>query len=163
MNSKKIRVIPGSFDLEYIPRPSLLGLEEIKTIFRRRCLKCTPQRLAVLRVLEESMQHLSITEVHKSVKRILPRTGLATIYRTLEIFENLGLVVRVHYENDCHSYAVAPNGHKHPIVCLECNRVVDFTKCPIEGISRRFSKQTGFTIQQHFLQLFGKCRECREL
>lgn len=175
MNSKKIEAIRSSYNLEYITRPSSLRLEkpdtstirrpskEIKGIFRGHKLKCTPQRLAVLSILQVSKKHLPITEIHIRTKRILPRTGLATIYRTLETLEKLGLVVRVHLENDCQSYAVAPNGHKHPIVCLECNRVVDFAMCPIEDISRGLSRKTGFMIQQHFLQLFGRCRECRAL
>jgi len=175
MNSKKNSVINGTFDFKYLSKPSPHGLagpdansigrasKEIKTIFRRGMLKCTPQRLAVLDILQKSMKHLSITEVYKGVKKILPRTGLATIYRALEALEKLGLVVRVHLEDSCQSYAVAPSGHQHPIVCLECNRVVDFAKCPIEDISRGLSRKTGFMIQQHFLQLFGRCRECRAL
>src|SRR3972149_2455801 len=167
MNSKKNSVINGTFDFKYLSIPSPHGLaepdansigrasKEIKTIFRRGMLKCTPQRLAVLDILQKSMKHLSITEVYKGVKKILPRTGLATIYRALEALEKLGLVVRVHLEDSCQSYAFAPSGHQHP--------VVDFAKCPIEDISRGLSRKTGFMIQQHFLQLFGRCRECRAL
>src|SRR3989337_3726578 len=128
MNSKKIEAIRSSYDLEYITRPSSLRLEkpdtstirrpskEIKGIFRGHKLKCTPQRLAVLDILQKSMKHLSITELYKGVKKILPRTGLATIYRALEALEKLGLVVRVHLEDSCQSYAFAPSGHQHPIV-----------------------------------------------
>jgi Fur family ferric uptake transcriptional regulator len=175
MNSKKSSIIQSSFDSKSSskgPRYRLpkLGADsishvskEIKAIFRRRGFKCTPQRLAVLGILGESIRHLSINEVHKGVKRILPRTGLATIYRTLETLEKLGLVVRVHLEDGCQSYMVAPVGHHHPIVCVGCNRVVDFADCPIEDLSRRLSRKTGFTIKQHFLQLSGKCRECQTL
>jgi Fur family ferric uptake transcriptional regulator len=174
MNPKKNAVAHRSFDLKNLSktyhRQSMgddnsisLVSREIKTIFRSRRLKCTPQRLAVLGIMQKSMKHLSITEVHKDVKRILPRTGLATIYRTLETLEKLGLVVRVHLEDGCQSYALAPSGHQHPIVCVSCNRVVDFEECPIEDISRRLSRETGFKIQQHFLQLFGRCRECQVL
>lgn len=133
----------------------------IKTLFHKRGLKCTPQRLAVLGILEESPKHFSIMEIHKKVKKVLPGTGLATVYRALEALVDLGLIARVHLVDGCHSYTVAPIGHKHSIVCVECNRVMDFAECPIEDISKKLSIKTGFTIQKHFLQLFGKCRTCQ--
>lgn len=133
----------------------------IKTLFHKRGLKCTPQRLAVLGILGESPRHFSVMEIYKKVKKVLPEIGLATVYRALEALVGLGLIVRVHLEDGCHSYKVAPIGHQHSIVCMECNRVMDFAECPIEDISRRLSKQTGFAIQKHFLQLFGKCRACQ--
>ncbi len=89
----------------------------IKTLFHKRGLKCTPQRLAVLGILQESPRYFSITETYKKVKRVLPGTGLATVYRALEALVDLGLIVRVHLEDGCHSYTVAPIGHQHTIVC----------------------------------------------
>jgi Fur family ferric uptake transcriptional regulator len=135
----------------------------IKTFFHKQGLKCTPQRLVVLSVLKESQKFFSIMEIHKSVKKILPGTGVATIYRALETLIDLGLVIRVHLEDGCQSFAVAPIGHHHPIVCIGCKRVVDFAECPIEAISGKLSRKTGFTIQNHFLQLFGKCRACQKM
>jgi Fe2+ or Zn2+ uptake regulation protein len=137
------------------------GKGRLRQLFHNRGFKCTPQRLAVLSVLEGSLTHLSIAEIHKRVKRILPGTGLATVYRALETLVDLRLVVRVHLEDGCHSYAIAPNGHQHPIVCIECSRVAEFAECPLEDISRKLSKETGFEIQDHFLQLFGKCQKCQ--
>jgi Fur family transcriptional regulator, ferric uptake regulator len=133
----------------------------VKTLFHKRGLKCTPQRLAVLGILEKSPRHFSIVEIHKKVKKVLPGTGLATVYRALEALVDLGLIVKVHLDDGCHSYTVAPIGHQHSIVCMGCNRVMDFAECPIEDISRKLSIKTGFAIQKHFLQLFGKCRACQ--
>lgn len=133
----------------------------VKPLFHRKGLKCTPQRLAILSVISQSIEHLSIAEIHKKVRSILPGTGLATVYRALEALADLGLVARVHLEDGCHSYAIATDGHQHPIVCLDCNRVVKFADCPLEEISKRLSVKTGFIIQKHFLQLFGKCQRCQ--
>lgn len=142
-------------------RESQRSTQSVKALFHKRGLKCTPQRLAVLGILQESPRHFSITEIHKRVKRILPGTGLATVYRALEALVDLGLIVRVHLEDGCQSYTVAPIGHQHSIVCVGCNRVMDFAECPIEDISKKLSIETGFTIQKHFLQLYGKCRTCQ--
>lgn len=140
---------------------SISNYDEIKEIFHDKGLKCTPQRQAVLKVLQESKGYLSINRIHGNVKELLPDTGLATVYRSLETLVELNLAVKVHLEDGCHSYAIAPDGHRHPIVCTECNRLIEFAECPIEDISKKLSEDTGFKIDNHFLQLFGKCKECQ--
>jgi len=140
---------------------SISNLKEIKNIFHEKGFKCTPQRIAVLKVLQDSKGYLSINTIHHNVKEILPETGLATVYRSLETLEELNLVVKVHLEDGCHSYAIAPEGHRHPIVCTDCNSVIEYTECPMEDLSKKISKDTGIQINTHFLQLFGKCKECQ--
>lgn len=135
--------------------------EDLKAVFHAKKLKCTPQRLAVLRVLRESGAYMSINRLDRKVKEMLPGTGLATVYRALETLEDLGLVVKVHLEDGCHSYTVAPEGHRHPVVCTDCNKIIEFAECPLDALSEKLSKDTGVHIDNHFLQLFGKCRECR--
>ncbi len=135
--------------------------DDLRAVFHSKKLKCTPQRLAVLRALRESGAYMSISRLDSKVKEMLPGTGLATVYRALETLEDLGLVVKVHLEDGCHSYAVAPEGHRHPVVCTECNKVIEFAECPLDTLSEKLSKDTGIQIDNHFLQLFGKCRECR--
>lgn len=132
----------------------------IKTIFHEKKLKCTPQRLAVLKVLEESGSYLPINSIHSKVKELLPGTGLATVYRSLETLVDLSLIVKVHFEDGCHSYAVAPEGHRHPVVCTDCNKVIEFAECPLEKLQVKLASDTGVEIRNHFLQLFGRCREC---
>ncbi len=135
--------------------------KKLKDIFHDRGLKCTPQRLAVLKVLQDTRAYLSINTIHEKVKEFLPETGLATVYRSLETLVDLNLAVKVHLEDGCHSYAVAPEGHRHPIVCTDCNKVIEFAECPLEDLSKKISKDTGVEINTHFLQLFGKCGECQ--
>ena len=134
---------------------------QIKLIFHKKGLKFTPQRRAVLKVLQDTHAYLSINKIHAKVKELLPGTGLATVYRSLETLVELKLAVKVHLEDGCHSYATAPEGHRHPIVCTDCSRVIEYTECPIEDLSKKVSKDTGIPIQNHFLQLFGKCEQCR--
>jgi Fur family ferric uptake transcriptional regulator len=135
--------------------------EDLKAIFHSKKLKCTPQRLAVIKALRDSGAYMSINQLDKKVKEMLPGTGLATVYRALETLEELRLIVKVHLEDGCHSYAVAPEGHMHPVVCTECSRVIEFAECPLGELSEKLTQDTGILIENHFLQLFGKCRECR--
>ncbi len=134
---------------------------EIKSMFHDKGFKCTPQRLAVLKVLRDTSAYLSINTIHLKVKELLPDTGLATVYRSLETLVDLNLVVKVHLEDGCHSYVIAPEGHRHPIVCTDCNKVIEFAECPLDDLSKQISEDTGVQIKTHFLQLFGKCKECQ--
>lgn len=134
--------------------------KDIRNIFHEHGLKFTPQREAVLKVLKDSRAYLSIGRIHERVKELQPGTGLATVYRSLETLVELELAVKVHLEDGCHSYALAPEGHRHPIVCTDCSKVIEYTDCPIEGLSKKVSKDTGILIENHFLQLFGKCGQC---
>ncbi|TFG76317.1 MAG: transcriptional repressor [Thermodesulfobacteriales bacterium] len=135
--------------------------KEIKSMFHDKGFKCTPQRLAVLKVLQDTSAYLSINTIHLKVKEFLPDTGLATVYRSLETLVDLNLVVKVHLEDGCHSYVIAPEGHRHPIVCTDCNKVIEFAEFPLDDLSKQISEDTGVQIKTHFLQLFGKCKECQ--
>ncbi len=135
--------------------------QNAKKLFRNEGLKSTPQRMAVIHVLHSSEKYLSINEILDSVKEFLPKTGLATIYRTLEMFVELGLVTRVHFPDGCHSYTISPKDHSHQMVCTKCDTVINFPDCPIEGLNETLMKQKGFKINNHFVQLFGECEDCR--
>lgn len=133
---------------------------DAKEILKEKGLKSTPQRLAVLHVLHESANYLSINEILEKTKQILPNTGLATIYRTLDVLTEIGLISRVHFEDGCHAYAYSSDSHGHHIICTTCNKIMDFEECPFEGYMENLSKRTGFKIKDHFLQLLGECNEC---
>ena len=130
-------------------------------VFRENGLKCTPQRIAVLKIIEASNTHLSVDKIHNMVKKFLPNVGLATIYRSLDSLVELGLIEKVHLDDGCHSYTSASGGHKHALVCRECDQIVNYEDCPLEDIKEQISKKTGFRIENHYLQLFGTCRACQ--
>ena len=133
----------------------------ILSVFRNKGFKCTPQRIAVLKTIEDSETHLSVEKIHNKVNSYLPNIGLATIYRSLDSLVSMGLIERVHTDDGCHSYVSALNGHRHAIVCKVCDRILDYEDCPLENIVEQVSKKTGFLIDNHHLQLFGTCKECQ--
>ncbi len=127
---------------------------------REHGLKATPQRLAVLEILTRAGRHLAAADVYEQARRVLPGTGMATVYRTLELLANLGLVVRMHLEDGCHRYAPASAGHRHQLVCRDCGRVVEFEDCALTNIAQRLAQRTNFAIEGHWLQFFGRCGTC---
>lgn len=128
---------------------------------RRHGLKSTRQRLAVLHTLHNSPHHLSAVEVQDRVHAFEAGVGLATIYRTLELLADLGLIVRVHFDDGCHRYASASLGHRHQLICSGCGLVVEFGECALASVAQRLASETSFSIDSHWLQFFGRCRECQ--
>ncbi len=133
-----------------------------KQILREKGLKSTSQRLAVVHVLHTSGKSLSVGEIHEAVKGILGAAGLATIYRTLEIFEDLGIVNRLHFPDGGHGYAFSGGEHVHHMVCVDCRGVFDFPECPVESFGYASIEKQGFRVKNHFIQLFGQCVKCGE-
>lgn len=131
-------------------------------ILREKGLKSTTQRLAVVHVLHASRKSLSVGEIHDGVKNMLGTTGLATIYRTLEVFEDLGIVKRLHFPDGGHGYAFSQGEHVHHMVCVECRGVFDFPDCPVENFDYASVEKQGFRVKDHFVQLFGQCVKCAE-
>lgn len=123
--------------------------------------RVTASRRAVMAVLQRVEVPLGAEEVLAEAREHHPRLGLVTVYRTLDLFRDLGLVRRVHREDGCHGYALASPGHHHAIVCRRCGRADEFNGCEeMAGLIRRAEAETGFCVEEHMLQLSGLCRVC---
>lgn len=132
----------------------------MKRILRENDFKATPQRLAVLHVLHSGSGSKDIESIHNNVREILPKTGLATIYRTLQCLSGIGLVTITHQRDGRHFYSVSAQGQGHFLICTECNRIVDLQTCFLDNNIGSIERQTGFTVSTHFLQIYGKCGKC---
>ena len=128
--------------------------------FHQAGYRLTQPRLAVLQVLREDDGCLDPKEIYQRGKAICDSLGLVTVYRTLEILTELGLVRRVHSEQHCHSYASAM-GDRHYLICTRCHRVVEFPCDGLEDLIREVQRKTGYDVTGHLLELSGLCPDCR--
>ncbi len=131
---------------------------------RNAGLKVTLPRVRILEILEKSdTRHLSAEDVYK---RLIDRgedIGLATVYRVLTQFEAAGLVERHHFEGAHSVFELNRGEHHDHLVCINCGRVVEFCDDTIERRQQEIAKKHGFTIEDHSLILYGRCKnpECR--
>jgi Fe2+ or Zn2+ uptake regulation protein len=123
--------------------------------------RITQPRLAVIRALLQDDSYASPSEICERAKRYYPTIGLVTVYRTLDLLSELGFVRRIHAEDGCHSYATANNGHHHHLICRRCGAAVEFQGCDLLPFLARVSQQTGYTIEDHLLELVGVCSTCQ--
>ena len=123
--------------------------------------RLTVARQAVVEIIAASPRVLDTFEVFEQAKKRCPGLGLVTVYRTVEKLEELGLIQRVHQPSGCHAFVAASTGHQHLLICEACGRVSFFSGDTLEGLIDDVGVQSGFRIQEHWLQLFGVCEECQ--
>ena len=140
-----------------------LNQRDIKTALRERGYRITPQRRAVIKAIAVTHEHLTPAELYERVRRDNPGIGLVTVYRTMEILADIGLICELHSGGNCRSYLLRrPAEHHHHLVCSECGQVVDFTDCDLSDIERRLSRDTGFEMESHLLEFLGRCPACQQ-
>jgi Fur family ferric uptake transcriptional regulator len=127
---------------------------------RQAGYRLTKPRLAILQVLQENGESLSPEEICQRGKAIYGPLGLVTVYRTLEVLSELGLVRRVHSGPRCHSYAGA-GSDRHYVICEGCHRVIEFPCMGLLGLIEGVQARTGFVITQHLIELSGMCPDCQ--
>ncbi|HRW47288.1 MAG: transcriptional repressor [Caldilinea sp.] len=121
--------------------------------------KITPPRLAVLEVIQREGEHLNPNEILAQAQAIHPQTGRATVYRTLELLTNLGIVRPIYVGDSGPTYIRAEGGHHH-LVCSQCGRILDFEQCVADSMERELEARFGFRIKSHLLEFYGLCADC---
>ena len=123
--------------------------------------RLTPQRLMILEAVAEQAGHLTVEDIHERVVQQYPEISLSTIYRTLETLRGLGLVTQTDMGNGREEYHFAEQAHHHHLVCTACGKVQDLDQCAIADVMRELSEATGYQVEGHWLELYGRCAGCR--
>jgi Fe2+ or Zn2+ uptake regulation protein len=135
--------------------------QAIERALRRSGVRLTQARRAVLDALLQAERHLTAAQVHALGRESCPSLSLASVYRTLALLHSLGHVQPVHADDDCQSFAVAPAGHSHQLICSSCGMTFAFSECDLTALVAEMEVRTGFRIDAHILELRGLCPRCR--
>jgi len=126
-------------------------------------LKVTLPRMKILDLMESSsVRHQSAEDIYQSLRDEGEEVGLATVYRVLTQFEAAGLVTRHHFEGGQAVFELNREGHHDHLVCVGCGKVEEFVDEIIEAQQAKIAEDKGYTITDHSLILYGKCKECQE-
>jgi Fe2+ or Zn2+ uptake regulation protein len=123
--------------------------------------RITEARRAVVDTVAATDRALTPIEVFDLARRAYPALGLVTVYRTLEKLEELHLIQRVHQPQGCQAFIAASQAHQHLLLCQNCGQVKFFEGDNLDTLIATISKKTGYQIQEHWLQLFGLCQNCK--
>ena len=127
--------------------------------------KFTNQRQIVLQAFLDSKEnHMCAEDVYAAVKDENPDIGLATIYRSLELFTALDLLKKLDFGDGKSRYELndhnLQNSHHH-LICLGCGRVVEFSYDGLDEVKQEIAKENGFEVVDSQLKVYGYCAECR--
>jgi Fur family transcriptional regulator, ferric uptake regulator len=123
--------------------------------------RLTEARRAVVKIVQKSTRALTPLQVFDMARRKSKSLGLVTVYRTLEKLEELGLIQRVHQPGGCQAFITAGAGHQHLLICRDCGEATLFEGDDLNGLIGSISRNTGYKITEHWLQLFGLCENCK--
>lgn len=124
--------------------------------------RVTRPRKVVVEVLGQAEVPLGAQEICELGRALHPDLGLVTVYRTLDLLEELGLACRVHLNGGCHGYLASVPGHRHRLLCERCGRSIEFLgRNDLDVLIANLEAKTGYRIHEHLLQLLGLCPECQ--
>lgn len=139
-----------------------LDLDTLHRRLNHHGYKLTRQRQAVVEVVTQGNSRMTAADVYAKARHVCPDVGLTTVYRTLDVLTELGAIRRVHLDDGCEAFASASVEHSHYLICESCQATIEFEDCNVSQLLSRIVEQTGFTIEQHWLELVGQCPKCQK-
>ncbi len=138
------------------PKPA----HEIEAVFRQKGIPFTRQRRQIWHFFAGADRAATITEAADALRS--EGVGQATVYRTVQLLSDLGLLARVQDGRGEICYIAPPIGHSHPLICGVCRAVVRFDgDGDVAELEARLAAATGFSIYGHHLEVYGICPSCR--
>lgn len=129
--------------------------------FARKRVKVTPQRIAVYNMLLGTTAHPNAEMIYKTLEPTNPTMSLATVYKTLDFFKQLGLVQELNVGESSSRYDAVVRCHPHT-VCRICGRVDDLHMDALTEVARKLVPDLDFDVECEQLILYGVCKECQE-
>jgi Fur family transcriptional regulator, ferric uptake regulator len=126
-------------------------------------LKATAQREDIAQAFFSTRRHISVEELYHEVRRLNPRVGYATVYRTMKLLKECGLAAERHFaDGQARFENVEAERHHDHIICERCGRIVEFVQPQIEQLQEAVAQRFGFVATNHKMEIYGICKECRE-
>lgn len=135
-------------------------IKRYTNVLQKNGYRMTASRKAIIGSLVAGEGHMSADDLADLVHQDRPGVGRMTVYRTLDLLSDLGLIRPVYQGTAAAHYILMDNGHHHHMVCSRCHRVVEFEQCVLNEIEEAISRHYEFEIQGHFLEIFGLCPAC---
>jgi len=128
---------------------------DIEALCIERGLRITEQRRVIARVLSEAVDHPDVEELHARAAVIDPGISIATVYRTVRLFEEAGILERHDFGDGRARYEAAQDTHHDHLIDVESGRVIEFVDPELEELQRRIAEKLGFRLVDHRMELYG--------
>lgn len=143
-----------------------ININAIKRKLQEKGYKLTTQRRAIINaIVDNHEEHLSCDEIYNIVRDDYPELGIATVYRTLQLFEKLNIVYRLNFDDGCSRYELTTGSeshHHHHLICLSCGKVSEVKIDLLDALEEEIENEGQFTIVDHNVKFYGYCNGCKK-
>jgi len=130
-------------------------MDQIENLCAQKGMRMTEQRRTIARVLSSSKDHPDVEELHRRAAAVDSRISIATVYRTVRLFEEAGILERHDFRDGRSRYENVPDIHHDHLIDMKTGKVVEFSDPEIERLQREIAKRLGYNLVDHRLELYG--------
>ena len=128
---------------------------DLEALCNEKGLRITEQRRVIARVLSEAEDHPDVEKVYERASQIDPGISIATVYRTVRLFEEAGILERHEFGDGRSRYEAASESHHDHLIDVETGKVIEFVDEELEELQRRIADRLGFRLVDHRMELYG--------
>ena len=128
---------------------------EIESKCIKKGVRLTDQRKLVAQVLSESQNHPDVDELHKQVSKLDPKISIATVYRTVKLFEESGILAKHDFKGNKARYEQTSSEHHDHLIDINTGKITEFVNEDIEKLQKKVAEKLGFKLVDHRLELYG--------
>ena len=118
-------------------------------------IRLTDQRKLVAKVMSDSHDHPDVDELHKRVNKLDPKISIATVYRTVKLFEEAGVVAKHDFKGNKARYEQAPHDHHDHLIDINTGEITEFVDEDIEKLQKKVAEKLGYKLVDHRLELYA--------
>jgi len=134
-----------------------------KSLFKDKRLRLSHPRFLIYQELSNAEAPLSPQELYQCLLKKRRKIGLTSIYRSLDLFESLGILFKIINGSSVKYKLCESEDHHHHIICKACGDVVELNFCDISNWSKKVTESTGYQVTDHQLNFYGLCKSCKPL
>ena len=134
-------------------------MDRIEKLCVDRGLRMTDQRRVIARVLSAATDHPDVEELHRRAHLVDPHISIATVYRTVRLFEESGILTRHDFRDGRSRYEEASEAHHDHLIDMKSGRVMEFVDPEIEALQKAIAERLGYRLVDHRLELYGVPRD----
>lgn len=141
-------------------------MDILKEKLKETGFKITPQRRAIVEtLLKNKDEHLSSEEIYDLVRVDCPEIGLATVYRTMQLLDEVGAISKLNLDDGCIRYEIdlddSDAHNHHHLICKNCGKIIEVKEDLLDSIELEIQKLYKFSIIDHDLKFYGLCESCK--
>ena len=128
---------------------------DIEARCKQKSVRLTDQRRLIAKVMSEIENHPDVGELHKKISEIDSKISIATVYRTVKLFEEAGIIAKHDFRGNKSRYEKAPDKHHDHLIDVNTGKIIGFTNNEIEKLQKKVAEKLGYKLVDHRLELYG--------